>query len=345
MSTAPGNEITAAAERFVPGATIEPVGGRSWLVSASTSDGLFSVRQLDPVLPVTRIEIVHEFLAQPELVNATPVVWSERSGVAAFDARPWSEGTVLGPEIPGAEWTTEHLPVTIDPDTLGAVAEALGGFHRTGSTASLVARAPRFRAKDALAAVRRSLVLDEHALSGEIRKESRARRWLTASRPLLANAESNLEQSGYLRDEPLVIAHYDLWGSHIVSGPQTTATFLDCTTIVAAPAAVDLAQLLARNGSWSDERVERVLNGYTAAHAFQPLQRRLLPWLTALDAITSCGHLLARAHDERRPLSDADRRSMLAAADIQLELLQTLASHFVPPPPRHYRRPPQRRNK
>ena len=88
-----------------------------------------------------------------------------------------------------------------------------------------------------------------------------------------------------------------------------------------------------------------MLNGYTAAHAFQPLQRRLLPWLTALDAITSCGHLLARAHDERRPLSDADRRSMLAAADIQLELLQTLASHFVPPPPRHYRRPPQRRNK
>lgn len=345
MSMAPGNETTAAAERFVPGATIELVEGRSWLVSATTADAHFSIRQLDPALPIARIEIVREFLSQPELQCATPVLWAERIGAAAFDARPWIDGTVLGVSLPGAEWTTLHLPAAVDADVLGTVAGSLGGFHRSGTSASLIARAPRYRAKDALAAVRRSLALDEHALAGEIRKESRARRWLTASRPLLANAESNLEQAGFMRDEPLVIAHADLWGSHIVIAPDGGATFLDCATIVAAPAVLDLAQLLSRNGAWSDDRVELVLNGYTASHAFPPLQRRLLPWLTALDAITHCGHLLARAENERRPLSDAGRRAALAAADIQLDLLQSLASHFVPAPPRQYRRPPQRRNK
>jgi hypothetical protein len=84
------------------------------------------------------------------------------------------------------------------------------------------------------------------------------------------------------------------------------------------------------------------VNGYTAAHPFPPSQRRLLPWLTALDAIVSCGRLLVREHDERIPISDADLRAVRAAADQQLELLQTLASTFVPPPPRQYRRPGQR---
>jgi hypothetical protein len=345
MSNPPGNETTAAAERFVPGATIESVEGRSWLVSATTADGRFSVRQLDPALPATRIELIREFLSQADLQNATPVVWMERAGAASFDARPWIDGTVLGASIPRAEWTTIHLPTTVDTTGLGAVAESLGVFHRTGASTSLLARVPRVRTKDAVAAVRRSLALDEHALAGEIRKESRARRWLTASRPLLSNSESNLELAGFLRDEPLVIANGDLWGSHIVTGPDGRAAFLDCATIVAAPAAVDLAQLLARNGPWSDERVERVLNGYAAANPFPPLQRRLLPWLTALDAITHCGHLLAIAENERNPLSDADRRTVLQAADIQLELLQTLAARFVPPPPRPYRRPGQRRGR
>jgi hypothetical protein len=344
MSNPPGDETTAAAERFVPGATIESVDGRSWLVSATTADGRFSVRQLDPALPATRIELIREFLAQPDLRNVTPVVWGERSGVASFDARQWVSGTVLGASIPRKEWTTIHLPTAVDAAVLGAVAESLGVFHRTGASTSLLARIPRFRAKDAVVAVRRSLALDEHALAGEIRKESRARRWLTASRPLLANAESNLEQAGFMRDEPLVIAHGDLWGSHVVTGSDGEATFLDCATIVAAPAAVDLAQILARNGPWSDDRVEQVLNGYTAAHAFPPLQRRLLPWLTALDAITHCGHLLAIAENEHRPLSDSDRRTVLQAADIQIEQLQALATRFVPPPPRPYRRPGQRRN-
>lgn len=343
MSAAPGTEITAAAERLVPGAAIEPVDGRSWLVSATTADGRFSVRQLDPSLPATRIELIHEFLAQPELRCATPVVGTDHSGTAVFDARLWIDGTVLGSAIPSSEWQSLHLPASVETDALGSVAESLGIFHRTGTSTSLTARAPHFKAKDAIAAVRRSLELNERALATEIRKESRARRWLTASRPLLAQAESNLEQVGFLRDEPDVMAHLDLWGSHIVSGPEAGTAFLDCATIGSAPAVVDLAQLLARNGAWSDDRVERVLNGYTAAIPFPPLQRRLLPWLTALDAIASCGRLLVREQDERRPLSIPDRRAVQSAADRQLELLQTLASTFVPPPPRHYRRPTGRK--
>jgi Ser/Thr protein kinase RdoA (MazF antagonist) len=201
----------------------------------------------------------------------------------------------------------------------------------------LVARAPRVRIKELLASTRRSLELNERALAGEIRKESRARRWLTAARPLLANADSNLEHVDYLKDETLVMAHLDLWGSHMVSG-ESGVSLLDCATVGAAPAVFDLAQLIARNGEWSDERVEQMLNGYTAEIPLPPSQRRMLPWLTALDAISSCGHLLARAHDERRPLSDSERRLAFAGADQQLELLQTMVTAFIPPPPRQYRR-------
>ena len=198
-----------------------------------------------------------------------------------------------------------------------------------------MARAPHFKLKDALVAVRRSLDADERRLASEIRKESRARRWLSASRPLLTNAEQALEQTGFLRDESHVVAHLDLWGSHIVVDESENATFLDCSTIGSAPAVVDMAQLIARNGAWSDERVERVLQRYADEMPLAPVQRRMLPWLTALDAISTCGHLLVRAHDDRDPLSDngstqrARRgRHPTRPAEASLE------SAFVPRPPK-----------
>lgn len=334
MSTMPGNDTTAAAERFFPGAVISPVGEREWLVSATTNEGVFSVRQIDPRLPAVRVELIREYLGRPELERATPLVASD----GPTDARRWADGENLASVIAGSDWRTLHLPGSVATDTLGEVAASLGALHASGTTESLVARTPRYKAKDALTGVRRSLESDERVLAGEIRKESRARRWLTASRPLLAHAETNLDQVGFLRDEPAVMAHLDLWGSHAVLGEGGGASFLDFGTLGAAPAVVDLAQLIARNGEWSDERVERAINGYADSYPLQPLQRRVLPWLVALDAITSCGHLLVRAHDERLPLSDRDRRTVLAGADQQLDLLTKLASAFVPVAPRPYRR-------
>lgn len=345
MSHPPGEAIAAAAEQCFPGGALDSVEGRSWLVSVTTTAGRFSVRQLDPRVSAARVELLHEFLSQPELRNATPLVKAEGTGAFSYDARLWIAGTVAGAAIPGLEWNTLHLPGDVEASQLEEIADALGAFHRSGSTVSLVARAPRYRIKEGLTGVRRSIELYERALAGEIRKESRARRWLTASRPLLANAETSLDQVGFLRDEELVVAHLDLWGSHIVTQEEGGAAFLDCSTIAAAPAIVDIAQLIARNGAWSDDRVEMVLNRYAESYPIAPLQRRVLPWLTSLDAIESCGHLLVRAASERDPLSDSDRRAALRAADLQLELLQSLAAAFVPPPPRPYRRQPRGRTR
>jgi hypothetical protein len=339
MSARPGSEaVVAAAERFLPGGTVEPVGDRTWLVSVTTDAGRFSVRQLDPRRPAVRVDLIQEFLSQPALENTTRLIAKERQGSQAFDARVWADGETAGRDIIEGEWNALQLPADISIDRLGSIAGALGAFHRTGLNGSILARAPHFKAREALTQVRKQLDLDERRLAGEIRKESRARRWLTAARPLLANAEQALEQAGFLREEPEVIAHLDLWGSHIVSGTGDANTLLDCSSIGAAPAVVDIAQLIARGGSWSDERVERVLQRYSEEFALPPLQRRMLPWLTALDAVAGCGRLLVRAHDERNPLSDRDRRAALAAADLQLEQLTVLAGAFVPPPPRQRRR-------
>jgi hypothetical protein len=339
MSRASGvDAVAAAAERFFPGGQVEPVAGRSWLVSVTTAESQFSVRQLDPTLPAVRVDLIHEFLAQNDLRHATPLMAQDRVGSLAFDARNWVEGAAQGISIVEAEWSSLRLPADLQLDQLGSIAAALGAFHRTGLNGSILARTPHLKLKDSLTAARRALDLDERRLAGEIRKESRARRWLSATRPLLTNAEQALEQANFLRDESSVVAHLDLSGSHIVTAGDGTSAFLDCATIGAAPAAVDIAQLIARGGGWSDERVERVLQRYTDELAISPLQRRILPWLTALDAIPACGRLLVRAHDERHPLSDSDRRIVLAAADRQLELLASLASAFVPSPPRPYRR-------
>jgi hypothetical protein len=338
MSKSPGTSaIIAAAERLLPGGQVELVGGRTWLASVATSDGRYSVRQLDPTLPAIRVELIHEFLAQPELRHATPLVAQDRVGSLAFDARAWAEGTPSGRSFVEGEWRALHLPANISLDRLGSMAASLGAFHRTGSNGSILARLPDYKLKETLTAARRSLDLDERRLASEIRKESRARRWLSAARPLLTHAEQALEQTGFLREEPAVIAHLDLWGSHIVFTDDESASFLDCSTIGAAPAAVDLAQLIARSGVWSDERVERALQRYADELPISPLQRRVLPWLIALDAIPACGRLLVRAEDERNPLSDSDCRTVWAAADLQLELLASLASRFVPAPPRKNR--------
>ncbi len=342
MSSAPGNEIVAVAERLFPGASIEPVDGRSWLVSATTGDRRFSVRRIHPAIPAARIDLVHELLAMPAVRGITQLEASERHGTESFDARVWADGTIAGPARPLPEWQTLHLPAAVDSSDLAVIAQTLGDLHRTATTTSLLARAPKHRVETSLVQARRSLALNERALGSEIRKESRARRWLTASRVLLANAEPTLEGAGFLRDEPLVIAHGDLWGSHIVAGPANDITFLDFASLTAAPAAIDLAQLLGRNGAWSGERVEQALNAYADRYPLQPLQRRTLPWLVAIDTIVTCGSLLARAHDDRHPLPESDRRTVLTATDQQLDLLQDLVSAFVPPAPRPYRRPGRR---
>ncbi len=242
MSLAPGIETAAAAERFLPGAAIEPVEGRSWLLSATIGNGRFSVRQLDPRLPAARVDIVHEFLKQPALLAATPLIASERLGTASFDAREWIDGVAAGAAIPEAEWQTLHLPAAVDTAALGPIARALGDFHRTGTSTSLLARAPRFRARDALTQTRRTLELDERVLGSEIRKESRARQWLTASRALLTNAEIKLETRRFLRGRAMVMAHLDL-GEAICPESVSGPVFLDCATISAAQPLVDLAQL------------------------------------------------------------------------------------------------------
>ena len=345
MSDTPGiDAVTAAAERLLPGGHVERVDNRPWLLSVTTGADRFSVRQLDPAIPAIRIDLIHEFLAQPELRNATALVTHDRVGSLAFDARAWADGTTCGGAIVVELWSTLHLPSALSLDQLSTVAASLGSLHRTGMNGSILARAPRFKLKDRITAVRRSLDLDERRLAGEIRKESRARRWLSAARPLLTNAEQALEQAAFLRDEPEVIAHLDLWGSHIVlDTSEASAAFLDYSTIGAAPAAVDIAQIVARGGAWSDDRVERALQRYAEETPITPLQRRILPWLTALDAIGSCGNLLVRAQDdERNPLSDRDRRKVLAASDLQLDLLASLETAFVPPAPRQYRRPGRR---
>jgi hypothetical protein len=266
-------------------------------------------------------------------------------GTQSFDARTWIAGTTCGTSIAEADWTTLHLPSALPIDELGTIAASLAEFHRTGMNGSILARAPHFKLKDALTAVRRSIENDERRLAGEIRRESRARRWLTVARALLTNSEQAVEQAGYLRDEPAVIAHLDLWGSHVVAAETGTAVFLDCSSIGAAPAAVDIAQLIARGGGWSDERIERVLQRYSDQLIITPLQRRLLPWLTALDAVPTCGALLVRAHDERKPLSESNRRAALNAADQQLDMLASLASAFIPTPSRQHYRPARRQRR
>jgi Ser/Thr protein kinase RdoA (MazF antagonist) len=343
MSTTPGfDAVAAAAERLLPGGQIEPVEGRWWLVKVTTDSGRFSVRQVDPSLPSVRVDLIHEFLAQPELKNTTPLIARDRVGLLAFDARVWVDGTVTGSAVVRGAWNTLHLPSDLTIDQLGAVGSALGRFHRTGMNGSIVARAPNYKPKEVLAAVRRSIDLAERRLALEIRKESRARRWLGAARPLLSNAEKTLELTGFLRDEPPVLAHLDLSGSHIVDGPGSSVCFLDCSTLGAAPAAVDLAQLVARSGPWSEDRVERLLQRYADEMPLPPIQRRLIPWLVALDAIPTCGQLLVRAIDDREPLSEVERRAVLAAIDRQIDLLTALAAAFIPSPSR--RRRPGRRH-
>lgn len=332
MSATPGEDSVAViAARFFPGDSAETVGGRSWLLAVSGDQERRSVRQLDPGLPVSRIELIHEFLGRPELRHGTRVLQTDRSGSSHFDARTWIEGEPAGDALPHPDWQTVHLPSNVDTQLLARIAQALGAFHASGTSESLLARAPKIRIDSWIASVRRSIELDERALANEIRKESRARRWLTVSRSLVASAAPALEQAGFLRDEPLTMAHLDLWGSHIVINTDDLA-FLDCSAIAAAPQIVDIAQLIARNGAWSGERVELALNTYADANPIPPLQRRVLPWLAALDAIAGCGRLLVRAGSQRNPLPDNERRAVYASADQQLDLLQALASAFVPPP-------------
>lgn len=340
MTSAPETvHVTEAATRFLPGGEVTPVADHPWLVSVTSEAGRFSVRQLDPRLSSVRVDLVHEFLRQPGLLGATRLVAQDRVGTQVFDARIWADGSPICGAIVQSNWNTIHLVDDVPLEDLGRAAESLARFHRTGLNTSILARSPSFKAKENLTAVRRTLDLDERRLAGEIRKESRARRWLSAARPLLTNAEIALEQLGYLREEPALIAHLDLWGSHIVSSPDGEATILDCSTIGAAPAVVDIAQLIARTGGWTAERSEHVLQRYSELFPIPPVQRRILPWLVALDAIPGCGRLLVRAHDERNPLPESERRKVLAAADHQLELLASLATAFVPPPPRKYHGP------
>lgn len=345
MTELPGTVLAEAASRLAPGRTYQTLDWRTWIASVDLERGRASLRALDPRIPSSRLALMHEFLGQPMLEGSTPLVAVESIETWTFDLRQWAAGEVLGLALPGPPWDTHHLPASLARADIELIAGALAQFHRSGTSPSLLARVPRFKVRDALAATRHQIETRERQLGSELRKESSARRWLTLSRTLFTTAATNLEHVDFLRDEPSVIAHLDLWGSHIARTETGHIRFLDCSQIGAAPAIVDMARLLARTTRWDAETTELALARYSETNRIGPIERRSLPWLAALDGIATGGALLVKLDRSQRDMPDHQRRAVAESIDQELSLLQALVDQFVPPPARRRRFTPKPRSR
>jgi Ser/Thr protein kinase RdoA (MazF antagonist) len=133
-------------------------------------------------------------------------------------------------------------------------------------------------------------------------------RWLSASERVIFASRDVLATVDFLKDQPLVAAHGDLWPTHVLDGPDGIK-LVDWGAARLSSPLIDLAQLIARFEGWTASALEEVVESYMAVRPLTADDRRMLPVFGALDLAVETGYLLAEAY-----IADIDQTSLYAEA-------------------------------
>lgn len=367
----PHGDLRHAAERFFPGfSAIEAVAGTSEAVRVEAAGEVWIVRRWPEGTAIERIAFVHEALraAREGEISVVPLPavaanggLRDRPTVVAleshwYDAGSWMPGevTVRRPTV-ALERGSVDLPGSLPGDLVAQTTAAIARFHAATTGTMEIAGAPRSPLRGFGAAANRAWRRRLQQLDPLSPRVPAVRAWRAAARRAVGEALSRIEAAGTAGEAVDVVAHGNLWPSHVLALPggedEVLSGILDWSDAIATSPLVDVAQLITHFGGWTPDRAEAVLGTYHDVRPLRPAERRLLPAVAALDLVVQVGRLLGLGYGDEVRLDQGERslvRNGAAAMTTSLETLANVLEYGEARPPRQfrkwvYRKPPATR--
>lgn len=291
-----------------------------------TQASLAAASAVNPVFPV------------PVPVAGNSAAWAVSEGGDLYSARSVLAGRPLmryGEYLaPNGEPIHVPLPASSSAtDILLAAVGAMGQYHTVNRT--LVTRDDAgarsihqlLRSTRTTWSEQRRVVGDRAASAPEIR------RWLRCGNRVLPVATEMLDVVGEVAGTSTLI-HGELWPVDLRVDGQDTERRLSgitgWTTVTQGSPLIDLAQLAVHTTGWSGAVAEAVLGAYAETGQINPVERRLLPVVAALDLVTRVGNLLHLAYVDDQMIGHEAQPVIRSGMKLLLSSLENLTDVMVP---------------
>jgi Ser/Thr protein kinase RdoA (MazF antagonist) len=314
------------------------------LAVALSSSGRIVVKRWPPATTRSRARFVHA-VVEHLATTATEVVVAPYQAIAEdedqslvevarrlYDVRSWIEGRTWAPSprITSENGATFHTLSLHGIDAITTLAEAIGRIHEASTSMPVHPNRREASVKRFSTASAEIFNQQRQKLRRIAPNHPHIQHWLRASESMLPAAQQTLQEIDFLRSEPSVVCHLDLWPGHILStrSPSGAPTIgmIDFELAAITSPLLDLAQVASRFRGWTAESADAILSGYSSSTSLTPAARRSFPAITVLTLIVDTGHYLERAWLSDLPPETPEAsaiRKVCAQSVASLEALQS----------------------
>jgi Ser/Thr protein kinase RdoA (MazF antagonist) len=334
--------LARAVSSFFPAATsIEPVGRHADLVRVEAADAAWAVRRWPEGATRARVAFVHAVLRESRAAGigfVPEVAAAPEDGATVltidgrlYDARSWLPGRtpVRGPELVDERGHVIDRPTPVPAATVTAAIRAIATWHTATEAIAAHPGVPRAPLDAVLRAVRGTWEEQRARLRPLAPRTPHIQRWIRTGEVVLGSAPESLAGADFLRGQPAVVGHLDLWPAHVLvartGGEERITGLLDFGEAAASSPLVDLAQLVGHFNGWNAVAAEEAIGAYVEIRPLAPEERRLLPAVAGLDLIAATGRLLTLGYATRAIAESSTGDAVRASAAALLLSLEALA--------------------
>jgi Ser/Thr protein kinase RdoA (MazF antagonist) len=333
--------LARAANVFFPNATgMNPVANREHLLRIETESGSWCLRRWPNGTPRERVAFVHHLLqtARDAGVEFVPAVASAPSGETIllldgdlYDAQSWLPGKApsRGLAVTDNRGRLINRPLQLSKTALSAAVRAVATLHLATESLAEESDVPRASLEAVLRAVRASWDEQRLRLRPYAPRTPQIQRWIRSSEPVIDSAIESITAANYLQLRPRVVAHLNLWPSHLllsrIDGQDRVTGIVDFADAAASSPLLDIAQMLTHFNGWTGAAAEEVIGAYTDVRPLAPEERRLLPAIAGLDLLVETGRLLVLGHATQSIVESGGGDSVRASAASMLLSLEGIA--------------------
>lgn len=333
--------LARAATTFFPDAKqLTPVAGRAHLLQVETATGNWCLRHWPNGTPRERVAFVHQLLqtARDAGIDFVPAVASTPAGEAIllldgdlYDAQSWLPGKApsRGLAVTDDRGRLINRPLPLSGKALTAAVRAVATLHQATESLAEQPDIPRASLEAVLRVVRASWDEQRQRLRALAPRTPLIQRWIRAGEPVIDGAFDSITAANYLQLRPRVVAHLNLWPSHLLlsrhDGQERLSGLVDFADAAASSPLLDLAQMLTHFNGWTGAGAEEAIGAYTDVRPLAPEERRLLPAIAGLDLLIETGRLLVLGHATQSIIESGGGDTIRSAAASMLLSLEGIA--------------------
>lgn len=347
--TATTIEPWIGAARQLLGDNIDVISEPQRIVSASA--GETHIRSWPGSTPVEHVRAIRALTHRVDATAVIPAAIGDADacismGDVIYDAVSSTQGRSLSRHgsfrVPGHGIVAVPLHETADHgDMLVRAANTLGKVHSATRDATELEQLDSMSALTLHQAASDRWQLRRKRLGRQAASIQEARRWLRCGNRVVPISERLLQEASDHAAESNTLIHGNLWPTHLLvddpSTPEHLSGLVGWQTAMAGSPVIDLAQLSVRVTGWSGASVESILGAYSDHADLQPVVRRLVPVVAAVDLLDQVGYLLEIAWLDDRVANDPAQPFIRGGIKVLLRSLERLTNVLAPPEP-----PPRR---